>query len=59
MIKRLRVSRNLTQEEVAKALDVARATVAMWESGKSKPRADTLLKLAKLYQCTVDDLLSE
>lgn len=53
------MSRNLTQEEVAKALDVARATVAMWESGKSKPRADTLLKLAKLYQCTVDDLLSE
>lgn len=57
-IKDLRVSRNLTQEELAKLAKVKRSTVAMWEIGKSKPRADMLLKLSKILQCSIDDLVS-
>lgn len=56
-IKNLRVSRGLTQEMLAVQVDVERSTVAMWESGVSKPRADTLVQLAKVLDCTVDDLL--
>lgn len=57
-IKDLRVARNLTQEELAKLAKVKRSTVAMWETGKSKPRADVLLKLSKILQCSIDDLVS-
>lgn len=57
-IKDLRVSRNLTQEELAKLAKVKRSTVAMWETDKSKPRADVLLKLSKILQCSIDDLVS-
>lgn len=52
-----RKSMNLTQDAVAAELGVSRSAVAMWESGKSFPRAELLPRLAKLLECTVDDLL--
>lgn len=57
-IKDLRVSKNLTQEDVAGEIGVSRSTVAMWETENSLPRAETLIKLAKLFDCSVDDLLT-
>ncbi|MFE0034274.1 telomere-associated protein Tap [[Kitasatospora] papulosa] len=54
--ERLRKAHGLTQDEVAKALDVRRATVVSWENGKTEPRppqreayARLLDKLAELY----------
>ena len=54
-----RLSAELTQEDVGRAVGVKRSTVAMWETGKSMPRADLLPKLALLFRCTVDYLLSD
>lgn len=54
--KRLRKAHGLTVDEVAAALDVRRATVSGWESGKTEPRpperdayARLLDKLGELY----------
>ncbi|WP_432110586.1 telomere-associated protein Tap [Streptomyces sp. AA1529] len=54
--KRLRQAHALTLDEVASALDVRRATVSAWESGKTEPRppqrepyARLLKQLAQLY----------
>ena len=58
-LKELRVSAGLTQKEVAKALGVGRTAVTMWELGYSTPRSEVLLTLAALYNCTVDDLLTD
>lgn len=49
----------LLQRQVAEVLGVSLGTVAMWDTGKNKPRANMLPRIAKLYGCTVDDLLSE
>lgn len=49
----------LLQRQVAEALGVSMGTVAMWDTGRNKPRADMLPKIAKLYNCTVDELLQE
>lgn len=57
--KQLRLSRNMTQEDVATQLGVQRSTVAMWETTNARPRASMLVKLAALYGCTVDDLLRD
>lgn len=46
-----------TQGEVAKALNITDSAVNQWESGKTRPRAGLLVRLAKLYNCTIDDLL--
>ena len=57
--KGARMLANLTQEQVAMSLGLSRTTVSMWESGESKPRTEKLVALARLYNCTVDDLLKE
>lgn len=43
--------------ETAKAIGVSRQAVHGWERGEYKPSADTLMKLAAFYACTVDELL--
>ena len=48
-----------TQREVAKALGVKSAAVSKWECGKSKPKTSMLPAIAKLYGCTVDELLAD
>ncbi|WP_329038727.1 helix-turn-helix domain-containing protein [Streptomyces sp. NBC_01725] len=47
---RLRGDYGLTQAEVAAALDVTRATVAGWESGRSDPQGATRAAYAKLLE---------
>ena len=49
----------LTQMEAAKSLGVSDAAVAQWETGETMPNAKRLPEIAKLYGCTVDELLKE
>lgn len=49
---------NISQEAVAKQIGVDQSAVSLWESGKTRPRVAILLKLADLYECTVDELLN-
>ena len=56
-ITELRMSKNMTQNDLAEKLNVSRTTVTMWELGKSAPNIQTLKKIAEILNCTVDDLL--
>lgn len=49
----------LTQAEVAKALNVGQSAVAAWETGQALPRADKLIDIAKLLNCTIEELLKK
>lgn len=49
----------LRAAEVAAAIGVSCAAVYYWEDGTAKPTTDNLIKLSKLYGCTIDDLLKE
>lgn len=49
----------LTQMQVAKELGVTDAAVCQWERGDTMPTAKRLTEIAKLYGCTVDELLKE
>lgn len=53
-----RIKAGLNQEEVAKALQLDRSTVAKWETDKAYPRSVLLPQLAKLYNCSIDELLA-
>ena len=57
--KVLRKKANLTQAQIAEALNIGQSTVSMWESGENLPRADKLPQLARLLNCTVDALLGD
>lgn len=57
---RLRKSRkqnHMTQEQVAKSLNIVRSTYAYYETGKTCPDFETLVRLAHLYNVTTDYLL--
>ena len=45
--------------EVMEHMGVTDAAVYFWETGKTAPSTDKLLKLAAFYGCTVDELLRE
>ena len=49
----------LSQAAVAEELGVSPPAVCQWEKGKTYPKMPTLRKIAKLYGCTVDELLME
>ena len=57
--KAMRISKGLTQKDVAEALGISQVSVWQWESGDNFPRADKLPAIARLFECTVDDLIKE
>ena len=59
MLKKIREKNNWTQDKLAQKIGVSQQCVAKWETGKAKPRADMLIKLAGILNCTVDELLKE
>ena len=56
-IRECRLRRDMSQEDLARQIGVDRSNIAKWETGVHKPRADMLLLLSKVLQCSVDDLL--
>ena len=53
----LRKSHNYTQEDLAKRLDISRQAVSKWETGTAIPDLEILLKISKLYDITINDIL--
>ena len=55
----LRRRAGYTQESLAEVLGVSRQAVGKWESGQGLPEAATLLTLADLLGCSLDQLMRE
>lgn len=56
-LARLRKRAGYTQESLAEALGVSRQAVSKWESGQAMPEAATLVELADLLDCSLDQLM--
>ncbi len=46
----------ITQEELARALEVSRQTIHAIEKGKFNPSVKLALKMARFFNCQVEDL---
>ena len=57
-IKELRNNKGLTQKALADNLHVTFQTVSKWESDINEPDIETLKKIAKLFDVSVDDLVN-
>ena len=55
----LRKQHNLSQEQVAEKLGVARQTISKWELGETTPEMDKLIIMSELYNITLDELMKE
>lgn len=56
-IRALRERRGMTQEALAEALFVTRQTVSNYETGRSRPDIDMLLKIAQTLDADMNHLL--
>ena len=57
VLKEHRTRCAMTQEFVAEAMGVSRQAVSKWENGTADPSTSNLLKLAKLYGITPEELI--
>lgn len=53
-LKTLRKAKGLTQQEVADAVNIARATIGGYEIGRRSPRLQDLQKMAEFYGVGMD-----
>ncbi len=57
-LQSLRKASNLNQEQLADMLNVSRQSVSKWESGATYPEMDKLIAMAKIFNCSMDDLVN-
>lgn len=58
-VRKLRIRKGLSQEELAEKLDVSRQTVSKWEAGSSLPEIEKLIFLSDFFQVSIDYLLRD
>lgn len=56
-LKEIRISNNLTQEELSKIMEVGKGTVLNYEIGTRKAPITYLVRFAKYFQMSVDEIL--
>lgn len=59
VLKEKRKEYQLTQEQLAEKIYVTNKTVSNWETGKTTPDIDSLIRLANLFDLSLDNLLLE
>ena len=58
-IATLRKENNYTQEQLAQILGVSRQAISKWESDVAYPETEKLIRMGKLFDCSMDYLLKE
>lgn len=57
-IKELRVERNMTQEQLAQALNTTKSTISKYELDKRQPRYETVEQMAKIFRTSTGRILN-
>lgn len=57
-LAQLRKEKNLTQEQLGEKLGVTNKTVSRWETGTYLPPVEMLQNLSRLYDITINEILS-
>jgi putative transcriptional regulator len=58
-IKELRAKLNLTQDELAKKVNVRRETIVFLEKNKYNPSLKLAFDLAKVFQVTIEEIFTD
>ncbi len=58
-LKKIRISKKLSQEALAEKVSVSRQSVSKWETGDAYPTMNNLLELCKIFHCKISDLVND
>lgn len=56
-LRNARQQRQFSQEQIAEKLGVSRQTVSNWETSRSYPDIERVMRLAEIYHLSLDELL--
>ena len=56
-LSELREDKNLSQSDVADAINTSRTNIGRWEKGINEPSSSALIALADFFECSIDYLL--
>ncbi len=57
-IYRYRTQKNMSQGDLADALDISRQSVSKWENNSAVPELDKLMKMAEIFDVSMDELIT-
>ena len=57
-IKQLRIEHNMTQEQLAKALNTTKSTISKYELDKRQPRYETVEQMAAIFRTSTGRILN-
>lgn len=55
-LKAARLSKGMTQLELARKLGVVRETISLWESGTNRINSEMLVRISEVLECSIDFL---
>ena len=59
VLRNLRISANLSQEDLANRLGLAKSTISMYENGSRKPNFETLEAIADTFNVDMNTLIGK
>lgn len=57
-LKELRISENLTQQQIAEILSISRVNYTRYETNASRPDYETLIAIADFYKISLDEIFN-
>ena len=58
-IKALRLEHGLRQVDLAEKIGVLQSTISQWENGKIEPDIESLIKIASVFETSIDNVVGE
>lgn len=56
-LREIRISRNMTQSQLANVIGYNQTIISQWEHGTRDPSTESLIKMSKIFNISVDELL--
>lgn len=56
-LREIRKKQGMTAQVLAEKLGVSQGAISHYETGRRKPSIDMVVKMAKVFNCSVDDLI--
>lgn len=56
-LRQIREKKHITQTKLSVDIEVSQELISHYETGKSKPNIETLIKLAEYFNCSTDFLI--